>query len=105
MKFKSNVKVLGMKASRGQLENGTTYDFTKVFLETELDEASGNAKGYAVEVYKFGKSDCFGGFKHLEFPFMAEAEFDLVTSGTKSVTNIVSITPTARATGVAPAQK
>lgn len=96
MRFKSQVKILGMKSSKGSLENGVSYDFTKVFVETELDSTSGTAKGYAVEDYKFGKSDNFGGFKHLEFPFVADAEFDLVTSGSKSVTNIVSIVPVAR---------
>lgn len=96
MKFKSQVKILGMKASRGQLENGTAYDFTRVFVETELDETSGMAKGFAVEDYKYGKSDTFAGFKHLEFPFLADAEFDLTTSGTKTVTMILSIVPVAR---------
>lgn len=97
MRFKSQVKVSGMKSSRGQLENGTVYDFTRVFVETELDEASGTCKGFSVEDYKFGKSDNFHVYKHLEFPFVADVEFDLTTSGSKSVTSIVSITPVARA--------
>lgn len=96
MRFKSQVKVLGMKSSKGALENGVAYDFTKVFVETELDATSGTAKGFAVEDYKFGKSDNFSSFKHLEFPFLADVEFDLVTSGSRSLTNVVSIVPVAR---------
>ncbi|WP_222862009.1 hypothetical protein [Zoogloea oleivorans] len=94
-----------MKSSKGQLENGTVYDFTRVFIETELDAATGKAKGFSAEDYKYGNSDNFGSFKHLEFPFFAEVEFDLVTSGSKSVTNIVSITPSARVAGAVLAQK
>lgn len=96
MRFTSRVKILGMKSSSGQLDNGTVFDFTRVFVETELDETSGKAKGFAVEDYKFGKSDTFSAYKHLEFPFSADAEFDLTTSGSKSVTSIISLTPVAR---------
>lgn len=87
------MKIVGMKSNKGQMDNGTKYDSTKVFVETKLDESKGTAKGVAVTEYPFGLSDEFEKFKHLPMPFMAEVELDMVTSGKATKTIITSITP------------
>ena len=57
MQFQSKIKVLGMKSNKGSMDNGSTYDSTKVYVETPLDETRGNAKGFAVAEYTFGLSN------------------------------------------------
>ena len=92
MKMQTQFKVLGMKASQGNYE-GTDYDNTKVYVETSLDESKGNAKGFAVAEYKFGKSDEFKKFQHLTFPIMARAEVEMVTNGSTQTLVVHSIEP------------
>lgn len=93
MRFTTQIKVLGMKASKGTMENGTSFDSTKVYVETELDESRGNAKGFAGVEYSFGLSDEFNKFKHLPFPFMAEATVEIVTTGKAQKTQLVEVRP------------
>ena len=93
MQFQSNVKVLGMKASKGQLENGNKYDSTKVYVETPLDETKGTAKGFASAEYNMGDSSEFEKFKHLPFPLECVATLELVTTGKVQSTRLVSIKP------------
>lgn len=97
MRFKSDVKVLGMKSSKGQMENGTSFDSTKVYTETALDDSKGTAKGYAVAEFTLGTSVEFDKYKHLPFPFEASAELEIVTNGKTQKTVMHSLTPTARA--------
>lgn len=97
MKFTSNVKVLGMKGSKGSMDNGTAFDSTKVYTEQQLDESKGTAKGFAVGEFTFGTSSEFDKFKHLPFPFEAEAEFEIVTNGKTNKTIMHSLKPVARA--------
>lgn len=87
------VKVLGMKSSKGAMDNGMTYDSTKIYVETRLDESKGTQKGYAVAEYNFGKSDEFDKFKHLPFPLMAEVEFEQITNGKTVKTVVASLQP------------
>ncbi|WP_369326623.1 hypothetical protein AB6N01_01200 [Alcaligenes nematophilus] len=75
------VKVLGMKRSKGVMDNGMAFDSTKLFVETKLDDSKGDAKGYGVATYAFGKSEEFGKFAHLPFPMEAEIDVEAVTSG------------------------
>lgn len=93
MQFKTQVKVLGMKANKGQMDNGSSYDSTRVYVETSLDESRGNAKGFAVADYTFGLSNEFERFKTLNFPFMATASFELVTTGKMQKTQLVGLEP------------
>ncbi|KVD76271.1 hypothetical protein WS62_02605 [Burkholderia sp. ABCPW 14] len=96
MRFKSEVKVLGMKSSKGQMDNGTAFDSTKVYTETPLDDSKGTAKGFAVAEFTLGTSAEFDKYKHLPFPFEASAELELVTNGKTQKTVMHSLTPTAR---------
>lgn len=93
MKFTSQIKVLGMKASKGTLENGNPYDSTKVYVETGLDDSKGNAKGFAAVEYGLGASDEYNKYKHLSFPFMAEATLEIVTTGKAQKTQVVELKP------------
>ena len=43
MKFTSTIKVMGMKYSKGTMDNGQSFDSTKVFVETELDASKDTA--------------------------------------------------------------
>ncbi|MBC3871921.1 hypothetical protein [Undibacterium oligocarboniphilum] len=87
------VTVLGMKASKGMMENGVTYDSTKVFTQVRLDDSKGTAKGFSGGDYTFGDSSVFEKYKHLTFPLLAEVEFDQVTSGKLVRQIIVSLQP------------
>ncbi len=87
------VIVTGMKGSKGMMENGSTYDSTKVFVQTRLDDSKGNAKGFATVEYNFGAAAEYDKFKHLPFPFNAEIETETITSGRAMKTIIVSMQP------------
>lgn len=101
MKFSTEIKVLGMKASKGEMDNGLKFDSTKVYVETQLDESKGNAKGFAVAEYTFGLSDEFEKFRRLPFPFTASAEMELQTNGKTQKTVMLGLVPK----GVASATK
>ncbi len=81
MKYQTEVKVLGMKSSKGKMDNGVEFDSTKVFIETPLDDSRGNAKGFSVAEYSLGTADEFNKYKHLPFPFMGQAQIEIVVSG------------------------
>lgn len=95
MKMQVSVKVLGMKASKGTMDNGQAFDSTKVYVETQMDESKGNAKGFAVAEYGFGQSDTFEKFKHLSFPFDATGEIEITTNGKTQKILMVSLKPIA----------
>ncbi|MFZ6693664.1 hypothetical protein [Undibacterium sp. SXout20W] len=82
-----------MKSSKGILENGNAYDSTKVYVETGLDDSKGNAKGFSAVEYALGASDEFAKYKHLPFPFMAEATLEIVTTGKVQKTRLVDLKP------------
>lgn len=93
MKFTSQIKVLGMKASKGTLENGASYDSTKVYVETGLDDSKGNAKGFSAVEYALGTADEYNKYKHLPFPFLAEATLEIVTTGKAQKTQLADLKP------------
>ncbi|WP_426342805.1 hypothetical protein ACN9MZ_14590 [Pseudoduganella sp. S-14] len=95
MKFSSTVKVMGMKYSKGKMDNGTEFDSTKVYVETELDTSKETAMGTACAEYGLGKADEYQKYKHLasSLPFMAIAEMEIVTNGKTQKTVIHSLKP------------
>ncbi len=93
MKFTTQIEVVGMKASKGTLENGQAFDSTKVFALIDLDDSKGMAKGKAMAEYTYGLSDEFSKFKHLELPFICDATVEIVTSGRAQKTQIVELRP------------
>lgn len=93
MKFTSRITVQGIKGSKGQLESGQTYDSTKIYVQTDLDDSKGMGKGFATVEYNFGTSDEYHKFKHLRFPIDCDAELEIVTNGKTQKTQIVSLRP------------
>ena len=95
MKFTSTIKVTGMKFSKGKMDNGTEFDSTKVYVETELDSSKESAMGTACAEYGLGKADEYQKYKHLAgaLPFMALAEMEIVTNGKTQKTIIHSLKP------------
>lgn len=80
MEFKQEVIVRGMKRSKGEMD-GVKYDSTKFYIDTDLDDRSGNAKGIATMEYSFGTSEEYTRFESVPCPFKAEAIMQLVTTG------------------------
>ncbi|OEZ65259.1 hypothetical protein JAB5_12590 [Janthinobacterium sp. HH103] len=95
MKFSSTIKVTGMKFSKGKMDNGTEFDSTKVYVETELDTSKDTAMGTACAEYGLGKADEYQKYKHLAdaLPFMAIADMEIVTNGKTQKTVIHSLKP------------
>jgi hypothetical protein len=92
MQFTTRAKVLGMKMFNDTLE-GKTYDFTKLFVESELDESRGVAKGFTAVEYDFSTSAEFQKMKHLSFPFVADLTIELVTTGKTSKQRVLAMKP------------
>ena len=82
-----------MKASKGQLENGTGYDSTKVYALIGLDDSKGTAKGMSATEFNLGTSAEYESYKHLSFPFTAEVEMEMVSNGKTMKTVMHKLTP------------
>lgn len=100
----AEVVVTGIKRSKGNFE-GTAYDSTKFYIQTDLDDSKGNSKGMASTEYSMGLSDEYDKFSHLSFPFTAIAEMELVTSGKVTKISLLSVKPKALAQAVPAGQR
>jgi hypothetical protein len=81
MEIPMQVKVTGLKASQGEYE-GTAYDSTKVYVETQLDDSKGKASGTATVEYSYMTSAEYAKLMAQgPLPFMADAVLQIVTSG------------------------
>jgi hypothetical protein len=94
MRFQSEVVVRGIKRSKGSMD-GVAYDSTKFYIDTDLDDRTGNAVGVATTEYSMGTSDEFPKYSQIPCPFKAIGSFSQVTTG--KVTKIVleELKPTA----------
>lgn len=95
MKFKAEITVVGMKASKGTMETGQSYDSTKAFVLLDMDASKGNMKGQSAGDFNIGLASEFDKFKHLPFPFKASADMEIVTSGSTQKTVIHALQPIA----------
>jgi hypothetical protein len=93
MKFNSTVTVIGLKSSKGQLESGQAYDSTKAFILVDMDSRKGRMRGQAAEEFNIGAADVYDKFDGVALPFQADAEFEIVTTGTAQRTVIHSLEP------------
>nr|WP_316644049.1 hypothetical protein [uncultured Roseateles sp.] len=93
MKFQAQVQVVGMKASKGTLDDGGVYDSTKVYALVDLDATKGNAVGQAAAEYNIGLSGELDKYKHLPFPFVAMADMEIVTNGKTQKTVVHALRP------------
>lgn len=72
--------ILGAKRSKGVLENGTTYDSTKLYVQTAMKQ-SPDQVGFATAEYSWGTSENFRLLENFTFPCKADIELDVVTNG------------------------
>lgn len=93
MRFTTEVQVLGMKASKGTMDNGYAYDSTKAYIATPLDDSKGNARGMAAGEYNIGTSDELSRYEKINFPFAAKAEMEIVSTGKTSKMVVHSLVP------------
>lgn len=97
MKFTNLVTVTGMKRSKGEYE-GNPYDSTKFYIESDLDSSKGNACGRATSDFTIGTSAEYDKYPHTPdaFPYQADADFELVTSGKETKLQLVGLRPKQR---------
>lgn len=93
MKIQTKISVVGMKASKGHMDNGTAFDSTKIFCLVDMDDRRGKAKGQGIAEYNIGLSDEYDKFSHLSFPFDAIADVEVVTSGSKQQVIVTGLKP------------
>ncbi|KWH40081.1 MULTISPECIES: hypothetical protein [Burkholderia] len=93
MRFTTEVQVLGMKSSKGTMDNGQSFDSTKAYIVTPLDTSKGTAKGMSAGEYQIGTSAEFVKYEKLPFPFTAKAEMEILTNGKTSKTVVHSLVP------------
>jgi hypothetical protein len=91
--MQQRMQVLGMKRSKGTLENGTAYDSTKVYILTKMDDRKGDAKGHTGAEYTLGDSAEYRKYEHLPFPFLADVEIEMVTTGSAIRQAVTSLVP------------
>jgi len=97
MKFQSRVTVVGMKANKGSLDNGTTYDSTKAYVLLSMDSSKGKQRGQSVGEFNIGLSAEFDKYSEVPLPFEAEADMELVTNGSTTKTVIHGLKPVGKA--------
>jgi len=93
MRFKAQITVVGLKASKGTLDNGNAFDSTKAFCLVDMDARKGNMRGQSAEEFNIGTSDVYGTFAGFQLPFLADAEFEIVTNGKTQQTIIHGLVP------------
>lgn len=93
MKFQSQIRVVGMKASKGQLDNGTVFDSTKVYALIDMDTSKGNAFGQSATEFTLGTSEELKKYASVPFPFDAVADMEMITNGKTSKTVMHGLTP------------
>jgi hypothetical protein len=62
-------------------------------VETRLDESKDTAKGFSVVEYSLGSSSEYNKYKHLPFPFVAEATLEIVSTGKVQKTQLSDLKP------------
>lgn len=105
MKMQVTVTVVGMKSSKGTIEGGQAYDSTKAYCLTDLDARKGTAKGQAVAEYNIGLSDEYRKYEHLNFPFKASADMEIITTGSQTRVVVSNLVPVPGGSAVSPAKQ
>lgn len=88
----STVTILGAKRSKGVLDNGNSYDSTKIYVQTAMRDTA-DTVGFAGLEYNWGTSDNFEILKSLKFPIQAEITFEMVTNGKTMQTIVTDVKP------------
>ncbi len=91
MNINTRVQIIGVQSNQGKLDNGVAYDYTRVIALAPL---SGDKNlGFSSVVYDYGQSGNFEKFKGLKFPFAADVECLISTTGKVQKIELVSFTP------------
>jgi hypothetical protein len=93
MKFTTRAIVTGIKGSKGRMENGTEFDSTKVYIQTDLDDSKEMGKGFVTMEYNWGKSENFQAMKHGVFPVECEVDLEVVSNGKTQKTIVNGLRP------------
>lgn len=80
--------ILGVKRSKGTLDNGRAYDSTKLYVQTPMKE-SADQMGYSASELTWGDSTNFDKFKGIQFPTPAQITYELVTNGKTNGNDLV----------------
>ena len=100
MKFTTKAIVTGAKMFKDSID-GQAFDQTTLYVQMGLDETKGTAKGFATQSLGWGTSDEYHKIKHLPFPFEAEIDMELVTTGKIQKQRVVGVKPIAQVKGAA----
>lgn len=84
--------ITGAKSSLGEYE-GRTYDSTKIYVQTKMNEQNGEMVGFATSEYNWGDSSNFQKLKDLDFPIKAKVGIEIVTSGKNSKMVVTDVQP------------
>ena len=98
----ARVTVTGIKRSKGVLDSGQSYDSTKVYIQTSLDDSKGNGAGSATVEYTWGTSENYEKVSQLfksGKPVDFDADLEIVTNGKTQRTQVVDLHPVAVAKG------
>ena len=95
MQFKTQSIVKAMKPSKGVMENGRSYDSTKVYIETEF---SSDAEGWGNPSiqYNWGTSDNYHDFMRtygITKEFTGEVTWENQTTGNNSKLVVIDVKP------------
>lgn len=92
MQIQTDVIVMGAKKFQGTIE-GNSFDTTTLFVQIDLDDSKGTAKGFATQEMRCGESAEYDKIKHLTFPFKAKATVEMVTTGKAQRVRVVDLKP------------
>lgn len=84
--------ILGAKRSKGQMDNGTKYDSTKLYVQVQMEPKDGQV-GFSCDDYNWGDSSNFEKIKDLKFPFVADVDIQLTTNGKTTKMAIFDLKP------------
>lgn len=91
------VTLLGAKRSQGRLDNGTSYDSTKIYCQIRMNPNNPDMAGYSSEEYTWGDSNNFYKLRDLKYPCTAEIELENVSNGKKSIQIVTDVIPVTNA--------
>lgn len=85
--------------------DGDMINSGAVFIEEELDNSKGRAKGFRTVEYRCPDSELPKALIHNTFPVMCEVTFELTTSKRGQVVSVVSAVPVSSSRPVQPLPK
>lgn len=84
--------ILGAKRSKGSLDNGNTYNSTKIYAQTAMEQKDGQV-GYSASEFNWGDSSNFEKIAHLKFPFPANVDLEFSTNGKTTKFVVLDVQP------------